>query len=103
VASLDGPGDHPPWIVQIVGQRIGAGMLVSDAHVLTCAHVVGTSPPALSLQITFPFLGATWTESAEVVSFEAPPGDDVAVLRLVGVLHAASMPSGARAAPFARA
>lgn len=39
-----------PWRVRVNGQRRGAGVLLGQRHVLTCAHVVGDESEAVSVQ-----------------------------------------------------
>ena len=89
--------------VRIIGARgtvVGAGFLVSERHLLTCAHVVAqalgiadTVPeaPAGDVQLDFPLLAPGRSLPARVVawhpvrsgsSIPSASGDDIAVLEL---------------------
>ena len=88
---------RPPWLVRIVGRRIGAGVLVSARHVVTCAHVVASE----TLEVSFPFLDTQWRAGARILLVDPVPGDDVAVIELVAEPGAAALPPGARPARLA--
>lgn len=107
--SVEPWADRPPWLVQIrrrPGERAeGAGVLVTDDHVLTCAHVV-TEPrgdaehprPEGPVHVLFQY-GDTEELLADVVEwFGVDTGLDFAVLRL---RRDGKLPSGARPAPLA--
>ncbi|WP_281251146.1 trypsin-like peptidase domain-containing protein [Streptomyces indicus] len=56
-AAPNGPGGNAAWHARIqCGREFGAGFLVSDRHVLTCAHVVGAHE-AEGVGVTFPHVG----------------------------------------------
>src|SRR4051794_31150720 len=92
----------------------GVGCLVSDGHVLTCAHVVAEAlgieattpePPTAEVPLDFPLLAPRQMCPARVVGWHpvradptgAPDGsEDVAVLEL-----ASPPPAGSRPAPLA--
>ena len=92
--------DRPVWLVRIAGRRVGAGTLVSDRHVVTCAHVVSSGPGSAPLEVTFPFLEPRWKASAQVLASEPAPGDDVAILKLVPSSRGQALPAGAQPATF---
>jgi V8-like Glu-specific endopeptidase len=97
---------NPHWIVRIYAPTaaesqniVGAGVLLDDSHVLTCAHVVESAyhprenaqsripPEGATVVLDFPNVPASVT-SAVVVSEEYRPADpddrgDVAILRLL--------------------
>lgn len=81
----------------------GVGFVITDRHILTCAHVVNTAlgrgqraqdepGPDVRIQVDFPMLGAaggTPSRSCKVLAWAPPPlsgvtGEDVAVLELAG-------------------
>jgi hypothetical protein len=75
-----------PWRVKVSGDRRGAGVLLDERHVLTCAHVVGEEGGQVSVAsaVCLP----EWRIGARVVpgSWVYPGGDtrrgDVALLEL---------------------
>jgi hypothetical protein len=85
------------YVVQVVtesGQVVGAGLLVGNLHVITCAHVVNQSlrrheasadRPSERLHLNFPFFGAAGKARGEIVGWRPiePDGSgDVAILKL---------------------
>ena len=99
--------DRPPWQVKIrrtAPAGVGGGVLISERHVLTCAHVVGTSAqePTAPVLVHFQFLEAHEPIPAVLVPggwHPGPPRDttraDVAILELL-----ADPPPGAVPAPL---
>jgi trypsin-like peptidase len=85
--------ERPPWQAQLRRTRhafpAGAGLLCTDSHVVTCAHVIapkGTAP-AGSMFVVFQFAGQHEPIPATVIDDgwhpEAPDGSgDIAVLAL---------------------
>ncbi|GLF95145.1 nSTAND1 domain-containing NTPase [Streptomyces yaizuensis] len=75
-------------VAQIVvdGRVAGAGFLITDVLVVTCAHVVraARSGPGDRVQLTFPRASGAPFAEGEVLAgrWRAPDGDDVAVIRL---------------------
>lgn len=90
--------DQPPWLVRIVGQRVGAGVLVTERHILTCAHIVVGGETSPLPEVTFPFLSEQWRATAKILVAEQPHDDDVAVLEIVPEHGAPRLPAGARPA-----
>jgi tetratricopeptide (TPR) repeat protein len=101
------------WAVRVHGRGrvVGAGMLLPDRHVLTCAHVVNaalgrsdgaTEVPDQAVEVQFPGLGTRAYQAVVVEDgwhrVEADQSGDAAVLRLVD-----DPPSGAEDAVFAPA
>lgn len=91
----------------IDGGVVGAGFLVGECHVLTCAHVIAqalavaetcSDPPLVSIVLDFPLV-APRTRLAPRIVFWCPVeedgGGDMAVLELLG-----DPPAGARAVHF---
>jgi hypothetical protein len=79
------PAEHP-WRVHVYGCEHGAGVLLDEWHVLTCAHVIGEEPGTAEIRSA---VGADWTSTAEVVpdswikrSASTRLRDDVALLKL---------------------
>jgi len=87
------------------GLVVGAGFLVTDRHILTCAHVISQSlglpdipvdAPLAAVQLDFPLLTARRTQTARVVYWPPPRSDncgDIAGLELIAdpPLHARPM------------
>jgi len=95
-----------PWSVRILGSRgvSGAGVLLDDQHILTCAHVVGQHEPE-PFAVDFPAIAGGGVLRAEVIEggwfpVEADERGDVAIARLLDPLQpgAAPAPLGRRAA-----
>lgn len=88
--TVEGMGTHRhrdhAWRVRVNGRRRGAGVLVGERHVLTCAHVVGDENERISVQSAV--CQPEWKITARVVtgSWVYPGGDtrrgDVALLEL---------------------
>jgi hypothetical protein len=90
------------------GIPVGAGFLVSDGHVLTCAHVVATAlrmseedmddKPQGVVHLDFPFLGAA-ARTAHVTHWLPPsgpstnPSGDIAVLQLATTPPDSALPT----------
>jgi hypothetical protein len=79
------PAEHP-WRVHVDGYEHGAGVLLDEWHVLTCAHVIGEESGTAKIRAA---AGADWTITARVVpgSWVERPADtrlrdDVALLKL---------------------
>src|SRR5262249_41507149 len=103
--EVGGGPDRWPWLARLWGAGIplGAGFLVDDRHVMTCAHVVSDvlpNAPAGLLTMDFP----AWRDLGLVEGTVAPdawfPVDrqeqgDLAVIRLD-----ATLPTGMRRAPM---
>jgi cellulose synthase operon protein C len=100
---------RPPWQVLIRRSAdavpVGAGLLCTDAHVVTCTHVLAADglAPAGPVFVQFQFLDGHEPISAEVIEGGwHPPGldgaGDVAVLTLQG-----GLPVGAEAASLCEA
>ncbi|MGW3208658.1 nSTAND1 domain-containing NTPase [Streptomyces sp. NPDC001135] len=70
------------------GQVVGAGFLVAEDRVVSCAHVTleAGAGPGDTVRLAFPHAtGAPQVEgSVETEAWRAPEGDDVAVIRLSG-------------------
>jgi hypothetical protein len=80
------------------GRRItiGAGFLIDESHILTCAHVVSIalgikdkSRPNEEINLDFPFIGAGSASTAHILSWQPPEihtsggeTNDIAVLQL---------------------
>lgn len=84
-------------VVQILiadGQVAGAGFLVVEDIVVTCAHVVleAGAGPGDTVQLVFPHAtGAPQVEgSVQAEAWRAPEDDDVAVIRLSGSVEGAT-------------
>ncbi|MEU4219721.1 trypsin-like peptidase domain-containing protein [Actinoplanes sp. NPDC026623] len=99
-ARLDG------WQVRIAdesGRVRGSGVLITDRHVLTCAHVLGAGPepPAGSFVLTFPRSKRQHRLSGTVLpdSWSPDAADDVALLSIDGPLAADVAPARVGAAP----
>ncbi|MCQ8773507.1 tetratricopeptide repeat protein [Streptomyces telluris] len=100
--------ERPPWLVGVrrspAEDPVGAGLLVTPRHVLTCAHVVRPGPapevPGAPVFVTFQYAGAHDPVPATVVPGGWHPAGgaetgDVAVLELAG-----PPPAGAGPAPL---
>jgi WD40 repeat protein/tetratricopeptide (TPR) repeat protein len=108
--------EQPAWLCRLShaasGQVKGAGMLVDDRHVVTCAHVAGLclgqgpgeggkgEQPSGSLRVDFPFARNSTGLTAQVITGGWTPifadgSGDVAVLEL-----ADPPPEGAEPAPL---
>ncbi|MEU1818363.1 tetratricopeptide repeat protein [Streptomyces roseifaciens] len=100
--------ERPPWLVGVrrspAEDPVGAGLLVTPRHVLTCAHVVRPGPapevPGAPVFVTFQYAGAHDPVPATVVPGGWHPAGgaetgDVAVLELAG-----PPPPGAGPAPL---
>lgn len=59
-----GPGDHP-WRVRVHGLESGAGVLLDERHVLTCAHVMGQETGTARVEAAAGF--QDWTSGALVM------------------------------------
>lgn len=88
------PAEHP-WRVHVDGCEHGAGVLLDERHVLTCAHVIGEESGTAEIRGA---VGADWTSTARVArgswvkrSASTRLRDDVALLELDR-----PAPSGAR-------
>lgn len=84
--------DPPPWQVRICriegGTLVGAGVLIEDFHVITCAHVVSadTSFPETPVFAEFQFAAKHRPIPAQVIGWYPERDDrsgDVAVLKLL--------------------
>jgi len=97
VAELQSAVELKPCIVRIqrsTGEVVGAGFLVGEKHILTCAHVVAEAlgiaqdhldPPEESVQLDFPLLAPGKNLTAQVVVWQPPRPDgrgDIAGLEL---------------------
>ncbi|MGW2251157.1 nSTAND1 domain-containing NTPase [Kitasatospora sp. NPDC001660] len=91
VAQILGPG----------GEVVGAGFLVADGVLVTCAHVVGDAGggPGGSVRLVFPHVAGAPAVEGQVLGepWRGAEGDDVAIVRLSGT------PMGARALPLGSA
>jgi WD40 repeat protein/3',5'-cyclic AMP phosphodiesterase CpdA len=101
-----GGPDRWPWLARLWrgDSSVGAGFLVDDGHVLTCAHVVadalGPAAPAGQVVLDFPEWSQLGRLSATVEAggwfpVQADESGDLAVLRLD-----ASLPEGMVRAPL---
>jgi S1-C subfamily serine protease len=94
-------------IFTVDGSVIGAGFLVSDRHLLTCAHVVAdalgidsniSEMPTKTIELDFPLLSTGQKVTAKVVFWKpinsGKMGEDIAVLE-IGPL---TLPKGLQAA-----
>jgi hypothetical protein len=79
------PAEHP-WRVHVDGCEHGAGVLLDERHVLTCAHVIGEESGTAEIRNA---VGADWRSMAWVVpgswverSASTRLRDDVALLEL---------------------
>jgi Trypsin-like peptidase domain len=96
-------------ILTASGQVVGAGFLVGEREVLTCAHVVAGAlgladdapeKPELVVSLDFPRIAPGKLLTARVLLWRPPRadgGDDIAGLELVG-----EPPNGARPALLAQ-
>lgn len=103
---MNGPGPTglPASVAQVLdpsGTVAGAGFLVADDILVTCAHVVEAAGggPGGSLQLSFPHLeGAPRTQGLVLeAAWRAPDTEDVAFVRL------SSPPAGATTLPLGSA
>lgn len=97
--------ERPGWLVRIRrsedGVPVGAGMLISDLNVITCAHVVADSPqdhpPESLVYVEFQYAERAGLIPAAVIQGGWRPErnhtGDVAVLRLQGPLPRGAMPA----------
>ena len=103
------PAERPGWLVRIRrsadGEPVGAGVLVTDTQVVTCAHVVarGQGAPAGEVFVEFQFASRHRPIPATVIEGGWWPPDaegsaDVAVLALGGALPAGAAPAPLREA-----
>jgi hypothetical protein len=46
------PSAEHPWRVRVNGRDRGAGVLLDQRHVLTCAHVIGETPGTAEIRST---------------------------------------------------
>ena len=88
----DGYADHPEWLVRFTrpdGAAIGAGLLVDEQHVITCAHVLlGALADRVEelIEIGFPFVPGQPERLARAINIwpiDPKGAGDVAVLELV--------------------
>jgi hypothetical protein len=97
VTELNSAVELKPCIVRIRrtnGEVVGAGFLVGEKHILTCAHVVAealgiaqdqANPPEESVQLDFPLLAPGKNLTGRVVMWRPPRPDgrgDIAGLQL---------------------
>src|ERR671915_13812 len=87
VTHLNSEFELKPCIVRIwrsTGEVVGAGFLVGERHVLTCAHVVAEAlgiaqeqvdPPEESILLDFPLLAPEKHLIAQVVVWQPPRPD----------------------------
>ncbi|MGH8897214.1 MAG: trypsin-like peptidase domain-containing protein [Egibacteraceae bacterium] len=103
------PAQRPPWQVRIrrtpEAPPVGAGLLCTDAHVVTCAHVLTSSGEALAspVFVEFQFVGRRELIPASVIDDGWHPASpdgagDVAVLTLAGPLPGGAVPAPLREA-----
>ncbi|GIF16978.1 trypsin-like peptidase domain-containing protein [Actinoplanes teichomyceticus] len=95
----------PPWtcaVAQILDGRdtaAGAGFLIADDVLITCAHVVEAAGARIGepVRLRFPQLTGSPSASGRVLAdgWEPPEGEDIAVVRLDAV------PAGLRPLPLA--
>ncbi|ROQ99666.1 WD40 repeat protein [Streptomyces sp. 2132.2] len=88
-SERDGRSWLPPAVAQILGpdgQVAGAGFLVAEDILATCAHVVTAagSGPGASVQLVFPHAAGAPRAEGHVLeeAWRAPEGEDVAIVRL---------------------
>ncbi|MGO4457938.1 trypsin-like peptidase domain-containing protein [Streptomyces sp. M-16] len=83
------------------GQPAGAGFLVAEGVLVTCAHVVEAAGggPGGRVQLLFPHLAGAPRTEGEVLdgAWRAPADEDVAIVRLAGT------PAGAQVLPLGSA
>jgi hypothetical protein len=89
-----------PWTAAIHGSEaggepLGAGVLIAERRVLTCAHVVKTHTPDAPVWVAFPKAGVARGVRRRVAEIHAVPDVDLAVLVLDG-----PAPPQARPAPL---
>ncbi|MFD3540883.1 trypsin-like peptidase domain-containing protein [Streptomyces sp. NPDC058662] len=108
-ATANGPtGEEAPQLLPAVAQIVGpddevagAGFLVADDILVTCAHVVraAATGPGEALRVDFPHIeGAPRTEGVVLAEpWRDPEDDDVAVVRLTDA------PTGAHGLPLGSA
>lgn len=102
--------ERPPWLVGVRrtehGDPVGAGLLVTPRHVLTCAHVVGPArapePPGRPVFVRFQYAAPHDPLPATVVpgGWHPDTGDgtgDVAVLELAAPAPPEAVPAPLRA------
>ncbi|MCB5167423.1 trypsin-like peptidase domain-containing protein [Streptomyces bambusae] len=94
----------PPAIAQVLGpdgQVAGAGFLVADGVLVTCAHVVEAAggAPGGRVRLVFPHVAGAPGAEGEVLheNWRAPEAEDVAFVRLDAT------PAGARVLPLGSA
>ena len=104
--------ERPPWVVRVNGFLHGAGLLVAEHYVLTCAHLVSRSTGEVASVITigFPFLDLVEREQeyrVRVQVLSPVNADDLALLEVdfaAGASHskeATAPPAGALLAQLA--
>ncbi|WP_234344396.1 trypsin-like peptidase domain-containing protein [Streptomyces sp. WM6372] len=88
-SERDGRSWLPPAVAQILGpdgQVAGAGFLVAEDILATCAHVVTAagSGPGASVQLVFPHAAGAPRAEGHVLeeAWRAPEAEDVAIVRL---------------------
>ncbi|MFE2147378.1 serine protease, partial [Streptomyces sp. NPDC059456] len=87
----EGASRLPPAVAQVLGpdgQVAGAGFLVAEDVLATCAHVVTAagSGPGASVRLVFPHAAGAPRAEGHVLAeaWRAPEGEDVAIVRLSG-------------------
>ncbi|MEW2125590.1 tetratricopeptide repeat protein [Streptomyces sp. NPDC007259] len=101
--------ERPPWLVSVRrtehGDPVGAGLLVTPRHILTCAHVVGPGrapePPGKPVYVRFQYAAPHDPLPATVVpgGWHPDTGDgtgDVAVLELAAPAPPEAVPAPLR-------
>lgn len=103
-AATPATASLPAAVVQVLdaaGAASGAGFLVADDVMVTCAHVVAAvgSGPGEAVRLKFPHLPGTPQLEGEVLTepWRAPEGQDIALVRLTRA------PAGAAALPLGSA
>ncbi|MFJ9646308.1 trypsin-like peptidase domain-containing protein [Streptomyces sp. NPDC101206] len=100
-ADQETPSELPTAVAQVLGPEgsvAGAGFLVAEDVLVTCAHVVlaAGSGPGDRVLLAFPRLAGADGQEGEVLPerWRAPEDEDVAFVRL------RSTPAGPRVLPF---
>lgn len=100
--------ERPPWLVSVRrtpdGEPVGAGLLITPRHILTCAHVVrpgrSRTPPTEPVHVRFQFTPEHDPLPATVVpgGWHPDTGDDIADIAVLEL--GAPAPEGAAPAPL---
>jgi WD40 repeat protein len=90
-----------PWTVSVhdagtAGRVLGAGVVIDELRILTCAHVVARHAPVAPVWVGFPKAGLAATVRRRVRAVRAAASADVAVLELDEPVPAGVLPAPLR-------